>query len=55
MGNGKYGHGTKKKKQLGLMMILLGAKYGSGKHRGGRLSQFTCAIRDDNSPDDDPK
>ena len=45
----------KKKKQLGLMMILLGAKYGSGKHRGGRLSQFTCAIRDDNSPDDDPK
>ncbi|KAG2216309.1 hypothetical protein INT45_011241 [Circinella minor] len=36
-------------------LLVIGAKYGSGKHRGGRLSQFTCAIRDDNSSDDDPK
>ncbi|KAI9247434.1 hypothetical protein BDA99DRAFT_525900 [Phascolomyces articulosus] len=36
-------------------LLVIGAKYGTGKHRGGRLSQFLCAIRDDRSTTKEPK
>lgn len=35
-------------------MIFLGADYGAGK-RANTFSSFMCALRDGNSPDDNPR